>query len=141
MVMEKEKQLNNKRLKSLSGINPYNQSQETKLENSHGRDFNSNTNSSPNTFKEPLDKKEKRITDINEVIVNYPMFFKENVKSSLSNLKKRLKEWVDNNLGCIDDCGECDMCRQALDFYKEIDKLFLEEIGKGLLGDENVNCI
>ncbi len=40
---------------------------------------------------------------------------------------QELKEWGDNNLGCIDDlegCGECDMCKQHLGFRKEVDKIF-----------------
>lgn len=79
--------------------------------------------------KTPLDKKikVKRKNDFESVNPSY--IYVEDVKSSLSNLKKRLKEelvqenvWDEESMGIIDN---------------KIDLVFDEVIGKGLLEDDN----
>ena len=80
---------------------------------------------------EPLDKKIFGTQDWSEIPDGF--IKTEDVKSSLSNLKKRLKEEIRNL-----DVNEGLISEEEREFiFDIIDNEFLKEIGKGLLEDND----
>ena len=81
---------------------------------------------------QPLDKKIRnyncRFKKGQEFII-----FKEDVKSSLSNLKKRLKKSVRDAYSCCDCEDHMKWDRLMDSLFKDMDKIFIDEFGEGLL--------